>query len=84
MDPISVTEVTIPDTVWFIEQGSFNGYDNLQKVNGFRMDMQTAIYINDGDGNAVLTYVTFDDPRLLTYADPSFHDFLRAVGILQE
>ena len=83
MDPSSVTEVTLPETVWFIEQGSFDGYDNLQKVNGFRMDMQTAIYINDGDGNAVLTYVTFDDPRLLTYADPSFHDFLRAVGILQ-
>jgi hypothetical protein len=83
MDPSSVTEVTLPETVWFIEQGSFNGYDNLQKVNGFRMDMQTAVYINDEDGNAVLTYVTFDDPRLLTYADPSFHDFLRAVGILQ-
>ncbi len=83
MDPSAVTEVTLPETVWLIEQGSFNGYDNLQKVNGFRMDMQTAIYIDDGDGNAVLTYVTFDDPRLLTYADPSFHDFLRAVGILK-
>ncbi len=83
MDPSCVTEVTLPETVWFIEEGSFNGYDNLQKVNGFRMDMQTAIYINDGDGNAVLTYVTFDDPRLLEYADPSFYDFLSAVGLLK-
>ena len=84
MDTSKVTEVTLPDTVTFIEMGAFDGYDNLQKVNGFRMDMQTAIYIPDENGEQERTTVTFDDPRLLEYADESFHDFLRAVGLLTE
>ena len=69
----------MPETVTYIEMGSFDGYDNLQKVNGFRMDMQTTIYIQRDS-----VRVTFDDPRLIEYADPSFHDFLRAVGLLTE
>ena len=84
MDPSKVTEVTLPETVTYIEMGAFDGYDNLQKVNGFRMDMQTTVYIPDENGEPEGTRVTFDDPRLLEYADESFYDFLRAVGLLTE
>ncbi len=81
-----ITEITLPETVKFIDYGAFTGCESLTKINGLSDDCKIQVYISEIKQNGEnliessgLAYVDIDKTVLEKYSDDTLEYLLNAL-----